>query len=142
MRLELTWLDQHSEVQGKRHAPIPRSQRSRGVRSMPCKSGVCYAVFSVEVTVPLSATLDGGAVILSRALHSSSVLRSVVVRLATVGMHDAVDARVAIGVAIDALWGATRVVSPPPSVKRCVDHGDNELVDVMTPLPCYRQRSV
>jgi hypothetical protein len=74
--------------------------------------------------------------------HSSSVLRSVVVRLATVGMHDAVDARVAIGVAIDALWGATRVVSPPPSVKRRVDHGDNELVDVMMPLPCYRQRSV
>jgi hypothetical protein len=65
-----------------------------------------------------------------------------VARLATVGMHDAVDARVAISVAIDALWGATRVVSPPSSVKRCVDRGDNELVDVTTPLPRYRHRSV
>jgi hypothetical protein len=68
-----------------------------------------------------------------------------VARLAAVDVRDAVNvcatdrARAAIGVRQRWLWSPMRVVSSPPSVKQRVDHGDDELVDVVASLLRHRR---
>jgi hypothetical protein len=75
-------------VWGKRHTSAPGSRRTRGMRSMPHRSSICSVVVVLEVAAPLAPTLDGGAVVFSRVTAPSSTRRSVVARLATVGVRD------------------------------------------------------
>jgi hypothetical protein len=65
VRPELGWSNHHLEVLGKCNASSLASQRSRGMHSMPRRSGIHSVIVVVEVAMPLVLSLDAGAAIFS-----------------------------------------------------------------------------
>jgi hypothetical protein len=102
------------------------------MRHMPCRSGFCNAVVTIEVVAPLAPTLNGGTIVFSQA---------VALELGSeVGCGEAYRCRHAhhrrsARLRWQRLWGPTGMVSPPPSMRWHVDRDDDELVDVIAPLP-------
>jgi hypothetical protein len=74
----------------------PTVPREVGV-CVACPAGVAFIVV-IEVAMPLTQALNGGAVIFSERRSSISALRSIMARLPTVSVHPTVGVRTTIGV--------------------------------------------